>query len=104
MTITMVSSKYPHKLIKHLENTYEAKVNKVGDTGWENGCMGKGARNYVPGINAGVEEWKKFFTVFREHLAAGQASIDAMDTSTFEAAKLKMIAQVDHNHAFKYEG
>lgn len=79
---------------------FERNVGSVSLQSWQQMAVDKGASRLGTGATAAKPKFQQFTTAFFTYLKAGQASIDAMPTDTYEQSKAKAIAQMDYNHNF----
>jgi len=79
---------------------YEKNVASVDLATWKTAASTTGAQRLATGATKGAPKMAAFMNVFIPYLQANKSTIDAMDTTTFEAAMQKAYAQALYNHNF----
>lgn len=79
---------------------YEKNVSAVTLVTWQQAAITKGAPRLASGATAALPKVEAFMASFFQYLKAGQATINAMATDTFDQAMQKAYAQAAYNHNY----
>jgi hypothetical protein len=82
---------------------WEAALRYVGDEGWKDAALKKGAPRYTDGVSYGLPKFTDFASKFKAHLDAGLPAIRAMPRRTLEESIAKAAAMIKHNAKFTYK-
>jgi glutamate-1-semialdehyde aminotransferase len=95
------SAKWMAKL-QASQQKWQKNVAAVSLSDWQTAMTSRGIPAISTGVTAKQGNYQAFAAKFFPYLAAGKASIDAMDTSTLAASTAKAVAQIQYNA--KYTG
>jgi hypothetical protein len=86
--------------IQASQGKWAKNVAAVSLSDWQTAMTQRGIPNISTGVQAKQGNYAAFAAKFYPYLAAGQAKINAMDTSTLAAATQKAVAQIQYNAAY----
>jgi hypothetical protein len=88
---------------KETWDKWEAALRYVGDEGWKDAALKKGAPRYTDGVTYGLPKFTDFASKFKAHLDAGLPAIRAMPRRTLDESIAKAAAMIKHNAKFVYK-
>jgi hypothetical protein len=76
-------------------------LKRVSKAQWQSKCVQLGAQRLASGAQAAKPKMQSFLDQFLPFLQNNISQVKAMDKSTYEARKARMLAMADLNHQFK---